>query len=123
MTLLQSGAEQMIADFGVYVKVYHQDSQTPDNPDDPVFFSENENSSNFEEYKVRLYTSNSDEIMQDYGFDESSDSLMYHPEDIADEGDTVEYPKGDYKWNIEEKSTNQINEKGPYIYVYAMGGT
>lgn len=121
MTLLQTGAEQIIADFGVYVKVYQQDGQSPDNPDNPVFFSENENESNFQEYKVRLYTSTSDEMMQEYGFEASSDAIMYHTDQITEEGDTVEYPQGGYKWNVEETMTNQIDESGPYIYVYAMG--
>lgn len=121
MTLAKSGANQLIGQFGVYVKVYPQDSQSPDNPDDPVFFSETDNTSTFEEHKVRLYSSASDEMMSDYGFDSSADAMMYSTEDIASEGDTVEYEKGGYKWNVEAENTNQISEEGPYIFVYSMG--
>jgi len=121
MSLAKSGAKQLIGQFGVYVKVYPQDSQKADNPDDPVFFSDSENTTNFQEHKVRLYTSASDEIMSDYGFESSADSMMYSTENIADEGDTVEYGKGGYKWNVEEEATNQIDENGPYIFVYSLG--
>lgn len=123
MTLAETGAKQLIGQFGVYVKVYPQNSQEAENPDDPVFFTDSENKSEFSEHKVRLYTSGTDKILRDYGFDTSTDSIMYSTEDIAEEGDAVEYEKGGYEWNVEEKMTNQIDENGPYIFVYGMGAT
>lgn len=121
MTLAKEGAKQLIGQFGVYVKVYPQDNAQPVDSNDPVFFEETENTSDFEEHKVRLYTSGSEEMLQDYGFDASTDAIMYSTQDIASNGDTVEYEAGGYEWNVEETSTNQLDSSGPYIYVYAMG--
>lgn len=121
MTLLKSGAENLIEMFGVTVEIYPQDSQQPDDSEDPVFFSEEENESNFNEEKVRLYTSGSEEVMQDYGIEDSADAMFYAVKDVADEGDKVVYPDAGYKWNIEEKMTNQNAKDGVYIYVYGMG--
>lgn len=121
MTLVKEGAKQIIGQFGVHVKVYPQDNATPVDGNDPVFFEETENTSNFEEHKVRLYTTANEEMLQDYGFDASTDAIMYSTEDIASNGDTVEYEAGGYEWNVEETSTNQLDASGPYIYVYSMG--
>lgn len=121
MSLAKSGARQIIAQFGVYVKVFPQDGQEVDDTENPVFFNDTENTEEFEEHKVRLYTTASEEMMQDYGLDESADSLMYCTDDIADQGDRVVYEKGGQKWNVEERMTNQISANGPYIFVYSMG--
>lgn len=121
MTLVESGAEQLIAQFGVTVEVYPQDSQSPENASEPVFFEDTDNDSTFTEYDVRLYTSASEEMMKDYGLDEGADSLMYSTSDIASQGDKVKYPKGNYEWIVEERMTNQITDSGPYIFVYSMG--
>lgn len=121
MTLVASGADNLISEFGVIVEVYPQESQNPENSNDPVFFEDTTNDTNFTEYKVRLYTTASKEMMEDYGLDESADALMYSTEDIASQADTVKYPAGNYEWNVEERMTNQITEDGPYIFVYSLG--
>lgn len=120
MTLVRSGAKQLISEFGVYVNVYPQESQAPEDNTNPIFFEDTENNTNYTEHKVRLYTSSSTEIMEDYGLDSSADAMMYSTEDIADEGDVIEYPKGNYKWNVNERMTNQITTDGPYIFVYSL---
>lgn len=121
MSLVHSGAKHLIAEFGEYVKVYSEEPDSPEDPNDPIYFESSSGQEEFEEYKVRLYTSPSKEMMEDYGFDEDSDALMYSTEDIADNGDTVEYEPSDRKWTIEKTSTNQIGS-GPYLYLYAMRG-
>jgi len=121
MTLVKDAAEQLIGQFGVTVKVYSQSGPSPKDSNDPVFFEENENTTDFDEYKVRLYTSNSDEMLEDYGFNPDAESMMYSTEDIASEGDKVEYEAGGYKWNVRESSTNQLGAEGPYIFVYSLG--
>lgn len=121
MSLAKTGAEQIIGEFGVFVKVYPQESQEAEDEDEPIFFNESENTDTFEEHKVRLYTSASEEMMEDYGLDQTADSLMYCTEDIASQGDKVVYEADNKKWNVEGRMTNQITTNGPYIYVYSMG--
>lgn len=121
MTLVETGAEQMIGQFGVYVKVYPQEGDKPQNPNSPVFFDNSDNNTDFIEEKVRLYTSASEEIMKDYGLDESSDAVMYSTDNIAKAGDKVEYEAGKYEWVVEEQITNQLDADGPYIFIYTLG--
>lgn len=123
MTIVESGAKQLIDQFGVFVNVYQQESQEPEDSNDPIFFEDTENDTDFTEHKVRLYTSSANEIMEDYGFDSSADALMYSTDDITDEGDIVEYPKDDYRWNVKKRMTNQISTSGPYIYIYSLEAT
>jgi hypothetical protein len=121
MTLVETGAEQIIGQFGVYVKIYPQEGDKPQNPDSPVFFDNSDNNTDFSEEKVRLYTSASEEIMKDYGLDETSDAVMYSTEDVATVGDKVKYKDGNYTWFVEESMTNQLGPEGPYIFIYTLG--
>lgn len=123
MTIVESGAEQLIDQFGVYVHVYSQEPQAPENESDPIFFENTENNTDYTEHKVRLYTSSANEIMEDYGLDSSADALMYSTEDITDEGDMVKYPQDDYRWNVKERMTNQISSDGAYIFIYNLEAT
>lgn len=122
MTLVESGANQIIGQFGVTVRVYSQDGQSPQDNSDPVLFENTDNDSNYTEHKVRLYTSASQEMLEDYGLDEDTESMMYSTDDIADEADKVKYPPGNYEWTVKRKMTNQISDNGPYIFVYSMEG-
>ena len=119
MTLAQDGAEQMIGRFGETVRVYEQSGQKPEDSTDPIFFEENENTSNYTEHKVRLYTTASNEMMEDYGMSEDTEAMMYSTEDIAANGDIVRYPDENYEWGVDERITSQIGN-GPYLYVYGM---
>lgn len=121
MTIVESGAKQLISQFGVDVKIYPQESDSPQDSSNPVFFDDTNNSTNFTEEKVRLYTSASEEIMKDYGLDEVSDAVMYATDNIANQGDEVAYEAGNYNWIVEETMTNQIDADGPYIYIYSLG--
>lgn len=124
MTLTETGADLLISQFGVTVEVYPQSEQEPEDSSNPVFFSDTDNSSNFTEYKVRLYSSASDEMMRDYGFDEASEAIMYSTDDIAGEGDKVVYPDDSQTWIVQERTTNQIDDsQGPYIFAYSMRNT
>ena len=120
MTLVKEGAEQLIDEFGVYVDVFPQESQKPEDSSNPIFFENAENDTNHVEHKVRLYTSTSEEMLQDFGFEEDTESIMYSTEKIAEQGDKVEYEN--YKWNIKNVATNQIGPEGPYLFVFSMEG-
>ena len=119
MTLAQSGAEAIIAQFGENVEIYPQSGQEPENPSDPIYFSDTNNTSTATEYKVRLYTSASDEMLEDYGLEDETESMMYSTSDIANEGDRVVYSPTNQKWTVKSINTNQIGN-GPYIWVYGM---
>lgn len=121
MTLVESGAEQIIAQFGVTVKIFSQEGDEPEDSNEPVFFENTDNNSDFTEHKVRLYTSASEEVMKDYGLDETADAVMYSVDEVANQSDKVKYEKGGYTWHVEDKMTNQISSDGPYIYIYTLG--
>jgi hypothetical protein len=123
MTLVQDGADLLIGQFGVTVEVYEQTEQDAEDSNNPVFFEHTDNDSNFTEHTVRLYTSVTDEMMQEYGLDHDAEAIMYDTSDIASEGDKVKYPDGSYTWIITERRTNQLDDTGPYIYVYSMRET
>jgi len=120
MTLAKDGAELMIGQHGETVTVYSSEGQEPQDGSDPIYFEEGTRGSG-QSYDVRLYTAPSKEMLEDYGFDEKSESIMYSTSDIADQGDEVEYSPQNYHWIVTEKATNQIGN-GAYIFVYSMGG-
>lgn len=119
MTLALSGAEAIISEFGEEVVVTGMDNSVPDNPDNPIFMDSSGYEGVKSTYKVRLYTTPSKEMMEDYGFDEDTQSIMYTTEDIASVGDKVEYEPTDHSWSVSKIATNQIGT-GPYIYVYSL---
>ena len=119
MTIVKDGADQLISQFGETVTVIEEVEDEPDDSNDPVYFSESSNTPNKSEHQVRLYTTPSKETLQEYGLDDNTDSMMYSTEDIADNGDTVEYSSGNKQWYVNKTSTNQIG-KGPYLFVYSL---
>lgn len=123
MTLVEDGADIMIGEFGETVTVYPQSGQVPEDSSDPIYFDTDEDtsSSNGTDYDVRLYTTPSNEQMEEYGFDENTESMMYSTSDVADEGDVVEYSAQNYEWIVSEVVTSQIGE-GAYMFVYSLMG-
>jgi hypothetical protein len=119
MTLAEMGAKTMIGQFGEEVTVTSMDYESPDDSDDPIFFDSSGTEGSSETYTVRLYTSPSQEMMEDYGFEQDADSMMYSTENIATRGDKVTYEAGSYSWIVNRIATNQIGE-GPYMYIYSM---
>lgn len=119
MTIAESGAMAMISEFGEEVIVTSMDNEEPDNPDDPIFIDSSGTEGVSETHKVRLYTTPSKEMLEDYGFEDNTQAIMYTTENIADNGDEVEYEPMGYEWIVDESSTNQIGS-GPYLFVYKM---
>lgn len=119
MTLAEDAANMLIGDFGEEVEITTMDDGEFDDPDDPIYHSSSETQGSTETHKVRLYTTPSKEKLERYGFDEDTKSLMYSTDDIAKQGDKVEYDI--YDWVVGEKATNQIGH-GPYIYIYQLMG-
>jgi len=113
-------AEVMIQEFGENVRVYSSGGQSAEDADNPVFFEDSSEETDYTEYKVRLYTAPSEEDMMDYGFEESSDAIMWSTKNIAGQGDRVEY-RDLYEWTVESVTTNQQGH-GPYIYVFSLLG-
>lgn len=119
MTIAESGAMAMISEFGEEVIVTSMDNEEADDPDDPIFIDSSGTEGESKSHKVRLYTTPSKEMLEDYGFEENTEAIMYTTENIADNGDEVEYEPMGYKWIVDETSTNQIGS-GPYLFVYKM---
>lgn len=122
MTLAESGALAMISEFGENVIVTSMDNEVAEDTDDPIFIDSSGSEGVSETYKVRLYTSPSEEMLEDYGFDEDTHAIMYSTDDIAENGDKVEYEPMEYEWIVDRISTNQIGQGRPYIFVYKMVG-
>lgn len=121
MSLTQTGAESMIAEFGEEVLVTPVDNDVAEDSNDPIFIDSSGSESAATEYRVRLYTTPADEMLEDYGFDDNTEAIMYSTDDIANIGDKVEYEPLGHEWIVDKISTNQIG-RGPYIYVYKMVG-
>ncbi len=119
MTIARSGAMAMISEFGEEVIVTSMNNEDVDNVDDPIFINSSGIEGDSEEHKVRLYTTPSKEMMEDYGFEDNTTAIMYTTENIANNGDYVEYEPMGYKWIVDRISTNQIGS-GPYLYIYKM---
>lgn len=120
MSLIERGANNMISQFGETVTIYQQGESAPVDESNPVFFEDNDNFSETFEYDVRLYTTPNNKTLRDYGLEEDTDGMMWSSEDIAEEGDRVEYSDL-YEWIVDEVTTSQVGN-GPYIYVYGMMG-
>lgn len=111
----------LIGDFGEEVEVTSMGDGEFEDPDDPIYHSTSETEGATSTHKVRLYTTPSEEELQNYGFEQDTESMMYSTDDIADEGDRVNYEPGDSEWVVGRTETNQLGH-GPYLYVYQLLG-
>lgn len=117
--ITSDGAKTLIAQFGEVVTVVPQSSQVPEDDTDPIFFEESNNTGATFEEQVRLYSAPSKESLQEYGFEENSDAMIYNTNDSIEEGDLIQYSGLEYI--VQEVVTNQIGD-GPYIWVYSLRG-
>lgn len=119
MRMTADAAAQMIADFGETVTVKPQAPQGPTDSNNPVYFEEGtSNESNFDE-EVRVYTSPSEEMLNDFGFEESTEAIIYNDQNNIDEGDIVEILGNDFV--VKKMQTNQMGN-GAYIFIYGLIG-
>lgn len=119
MTMVSDAAGMMIAGFGVVVEITPYSSQEPEDSDNPVFFEESSTQESSFEKKVRLYTSRSAELLEEYGFDSDGDAIIYIDEDVIDVGDEISYSDMDYI--VRDTRTNQIDEEqGQYLWVHEL---
>lgn len=121
MTITEEGADMLIAQFGEDVTVTSMDNEVPDDASDPIFIDSSGVEGSSETHRVRLYTTPSQEMLEEYGFDEATEAIMYSREEIATEGDKVEYSPRNAEWVVISTSTNQIGN-GPYLFVFSMKG-
>lgn len=121
MTITEDGARMMISQFGEEVVVTSMDNEVPDDPDDPMFIDSSGQEGTSNTHRVRLYTAPSQEMLEEYGFDEDTECIIYSTDEIASEGDKVEYSVSGLEWIVKSESTNQMGE-GPYIFVYSLTG-
>ena len=119
MTVAEAGARAMIQQFGEEITVYPHSEQSPTDVEDPVFFEQSSTEPESFTEKVRVYASPSKETMEEYGFDEDTDSIIYNTNDSIEEGDKVEIFGNEFI--VRRQVTNQIGD-GPYIWVYNLVG-
>lgn len=117
--MARDAAQSMIGQFGETVTVTEMGDGEFEDSTDPIYHSSTQTTVSTSTHDVRLYTTPSKETLQDYGFDEETDSMMYSTDSIAEQGDKVEYAEGSYNWVVGNVQTNQIGN-GPYIYVYQL---
>lgn len=115
MTLVEDGANQLIGMFGEEVTITPSGGQTASD-NDTIYLEPDSDGSSFT-HKVRFYSAPSEESLQEYGFESSTDAMMYETDGVAEQSDTVEFSGNTY--NITSATTNQLGE-GPYIHIYAM---
>jgi hypothetical protein len=118
MTIVKGGAKILISEFGEEVDVTPITDESTGS--DPIYPDSNSEEGTTKTHKVRLYSTPSKETLKEYGIEESADAMMYSTDDIADQGDEVEY-KDMYDWVVGEKITNQLGS-GPYLYIYELTG-
>jgi hypothetical protein len=118
MTITEDGAEILISQFGEEVDVTPITDESTGS--DPIYPSSDTEEGTTTTHKVRLYSSPSKETLKEYGIEESADAMMYSTNDIADQGDEVEY-KDLYDWVVGEIVTNQLGN-GIYLRVYELTG-
>lgn len=118
MTIAEDAANNLIAQFGEEVEVTSVTDSSAGS--DPIYPTSDTEEGATTTHRVRLYSSPSKETLQEYGVEESADAMMYCTEDIANQGDKVEY-RDIYEWVVGEKMTNQLG-KGPYLWVYELTG-
>lgn len=109
----------MISEFGETVTVTPVPDKVADDPNDTIYLEEDTGSTTAFDHDVRLYSAASDEMLQDYGFEEDTEAIAYDMEGKIGEGDQVEYQSN--TWVVSSIRTNQIGT-GPYVYVYGMKG-
>jgi len=119
MTLTESAANALISEFGEEVVVTSMSDSEPHDEDNPIFIRDSDEEGDSETHRVRLYTNPSKETLEEYGFDDQTEAMMYSTDDIASEGDKVEYSITGKEWTVSRISTNQIGT-GPYIFMYQL---
>lgn len=119
MTLVESGADILIAEFGETIRVYEHQEQEPEDASDPIYFDDQPDSTNYTEHKVRLYTTPSDDMLADYGFDDDTEAIFYSRENIAELGDRITYSGTSQEWIVDQFQSNQIGS-GPYLFVFSL---
>ena len=119
MTLVSNAAASLISQFGVTVTVTTHNSQEPEDADNPVFFEESSTSSSSFQQKVRLYTTASEEKLDEHGFESDGDAVMYTDQETISDGDEIEYSGMEYI--VRNTSTNQIDdEQGQYLWIHEL---
>jgi len=119
MTLAKDAAVQLIAQFGEEVTVYPQSEDSPEDPDNPVFFEQNDSQESSFTVKARVYTNPDNETLETYGFESSTEQVIYETDgniDIADEVDVM----GD-RFVVDEIASNQLGN-GKYLFIYSLMG-
>lgn len=117
MVYVDDATTQIIEQFGEVVTVTPQEGPVAEDSSDPIYFENPEETSNSYDEKVRLYSSPSEEILKEYGFEQEVDLVIYNDNDSIEEGDVVEYSDG--KYTVVTEETKSLGS-GVYRWVYEL---
>lgn len=119
MSYLDSATSFMIAEFGEEVTVIPRDSENPDDASNPMYFSDSQGSSRT--VKVRLMSSPSEEMLQSYGFEQDTSTVVYEADGSIHEGDIIQYEEVDdtAEYIVARKTEHQMGN-GEYRFVYSL---
>lgn len=117
--MIDDVTSSIIEDFGEVVTVHPQGDYEPEDSTDPVYFERSTSSESSFDVKVRVYSMPSEEILNEYGFENDAEFAIYTDENIIDIGDNVEYDGQVFTARRMEKK--QMGE-GAYRFVYELIG-
>lgn len=120
MPYLDNAADFLISEFGEEVDIVSRDSENPDDASNPMYFSSSEGSSVTKE--VRLMASPSEEMLQEYGFEQETSTVIYESVGDIQEGDLVQYEEvdGDTAEYVVARKTEHQMGNGEYRFVYSL---
>lgn len=117
MTILDNATEQLISQFGEDITVIKTVEDSPDDTSNPIYFSKDDSVK--EEFGIcaRVHTNPDDDILKEYGFEQTADTVVYVAEDKIDNGDIIEFNGSEFVVNT--TSEQQIGH-GTYRYVHSV---
>lgn len=117
MVIVDDATTQIIEEFGEVVTVTPQEGAIPEDSSDPIYFENPEETGESYEEKVRVYSSPSEEVLKEYGFEQDVELMIYNDNGDIEEGDVVEYNDG--KYVVISQETKQLGS-GQYRWVYEL---
>lgn len=117
MTILTNTAEMLISEFGEVVTVRKTVEDSPDDSTDPIYFEKDDTVDEEFEQKVRLFDNPDEETLNNYGFEQDTETTIYTTEDVIENGDIILYR--DAEFVVNDTTSMQIGQ-GPYRYVHGL---
>lgn len=119
MTIAADAADALIGNFGEEITVYPQDPDEPVDSSDPMYFEETSSTEQSYTVDARVYNAPSEEMLEDYGFEQDTELMIYEREDTIEEADEIEFDGR--RFVVKRTVSNQLGNGG-YIWIHALVG-